>query len=247
MNTAFRTTIIALLSIVLLGQAHAQTQQAQQAAITPSDNPTPVIKKKVGFRMSNWRTLHADGPQAATELVATLKQIGCEVQESNHGNHTDIGFRCPSWKTVNVRTDADSDQWHQWLVNHEFETVVLNPAAHSKLPTVKVRMASWKTIHAQGVQQAQSLQQTYELIGCETQLDNHGDHFDLKFRCPTWSTVGLANAKAAHIWQDWLNKSGFETQHDHVNDGTDAHAGHDHASPEQAGHNHAAGNHDHDH
>ena len=129
---------------------------------------------------------------------------------------------------------------------------MLNPAADSKLPEVKDRLADWKTIHARSAEQAESLKQTYELIGCEIVIDNHGDHIDAKIRCPNWTTIGLANSQAAHVWQDWLNKSGFETQHDHAADGHDAHAGHDHnvdhAEVGHEGHDHDGHNHaDHNH
>lgn len=225
--------------------ANAQQQQVNQQQQTANTaTAQPKVVKKVGFRMANWRTIHGDGTKATTDLVTTLQKIGCEVKQGSHGGHVDISFRCPSWKTVSVQNDEQSNQWHQWLVNNEFETVVLNPPATTKLPTVKIRMAAWKTIHARSAEQAQALKDTYELIGCEAVIDNQGDHIDLKFRCPNWSTVALVNSQAAHVWQDWLNKSGFETQHDHSNDGHDAHAGHDHSKGgSHAGHNHSKDNH----
>ena len=228
-------------------QQTTQQQQTYQQNVAQGANAAaqPKVVKKVGFRMANWRTIHGDGTKATTDLVTTLQKIGCEVKQDNHGNHTDISFRCPSWKTVSVQNDDQSNQWHQWLVNNEFETVVLNPPAATKLPTVKIRMAAWKTIHARGAQQAQALKETYELIGCEAVVDNHGDHIDLKFRCPNWTTVALVNSQAAHVWQDWLNKSGFETQHDHSADSHDAHAGHNQATAtdSHAGHNHSHDDH----
>jgi len=224
-----------------LNQQQQQTSQQQQ----PGDvaNAQPQVVKKVGFRMASWRTIHGDGTKATTDLVTTLQKIGCEVKQDNHGGHTDISFRCPSWKTVSVQNDDQSNQWHQWLVGNEFETVVLNPPATSKLPTVKIRLAAWKTIHARSAEQAQALKETYELIGCEAAVDNHGDHIDLKFRCPNWTTVALVNSQAAHVWQDWLNKSGFETQHDHSADGHDAHAGHNHGATGHEGHDHSKDDH----
>ena len=276
MKITFAVTTLLLVCVVCSGVSNAQqtttqqqgvpqqytqqngTQQQSQAASQQAQNGVvanqPAVVKKVGFRLANWRTVHGDGTKATTDMVATLQKIGCEVKQENHGGHMDISFRCPSWKTVSVQNDDQSNQWHQWLVNNEFETVVLNPPAATKLPTVKVRMANWKTIHARSAEQAQALKDTYELIGCEAVVNNHGDHIDLKFRCPNWSTVALVNAQAAHVWQDWLNKSGFETQHDHSADGHDAHAGHDHAKDashaghDHSNHNHAGHNHDgHDH
>lgn len=241
MKTLFAATLTLSVCFAFAGVSDAQQTQTRQGNFAAAVQPSVV--KKVGFRMANWRTVHGDGTKATADLVKTLKEIGCEVKQDNHGGHTDISFRSPSWKTVSVRNDDESNQWHQWLVNNEFETVVLNPPATTQLPTVKVRMANWKTIHAQSSEQAQSLKETYELIGCEAVVDNHGDHIDLKFRSPNWSTIGLVNSQAAHVWQDWLNKSGFETQHDHSADGHDAHAGHDHGATGHEGHDHAKGDH----
>ncbi len=253
MKTSFAATLMLSVCIAFSGVSSAQqtttqpqngTQQSapqnltqQQGVITATATQAAVVKK-VGFRMANWHTVHGDGTKATTDMISTLQEIGCEVKQDNHGGHMDISFRCPSWKTVNVQDDDQSNQWHQWLVDNEFETVVLNPPETTKLPIVKVRMANWKAVHAQSAQQAQALKETYELIGCEAVVENHGDHIDLKFRCPNWSTVALANSQAAHVWQDWLNKSGFETQHDHSADGHDAHAGHDHGEDDHSGHNH---------
>lgn len=264
MKTSFAVTMMLSVCVAISGVSNAQqtttqqqsgTQQSAQQNLTQQQGANtatagqPAVVKKVGFRMANWRTIHGDGTQTTTDMVSTLQKIGCEVKQDNHGGHTDISFRCASWKTVSVQNDDQSNQWHQWLVNNEFETVVLNPPATTKLPTVKVRMANWKTVHAQSAEQAQALKETYELIGCEAVVDNHGDHIDLKFRCPNWSTVALVNSEAAHVWQDWLNKSGFETQHDHSADGHDAHAGHDHAAATgHEGHDHTKGDHSgHDH
>ena len=248
MKTTYIALAAAMTALLVSNSSDAQQNQFRQQAQATSNNAQqqPAVVKKVGFRMANWRTVYGDGTQATTKLVSTLQEIGCEVKQDDHGGHKDISFRCPSWKTVSVQNDDQSNQWHQWLVDNEFETVVLNPPATTPLPTVNARMANWRTVHAESPQQAQALKETYELIGCETVVDNHGDHIDLKFRCPNWSTVALVNSDAAHVWQDWLNKSGFETQHDHSADGHDAHAGHDHSTSKKdahAGHDHSSEGH----
>ena len=226
MKTSIITSLLLSACVVLSSsnlnaqQQQQQTNQQNASQVGNTATAQPRVVKKVGFRMASWRTIHGDGTKATTDLVTTLQKIGCEVKQDNHGNHTDISFRCPSWKTVSVQNDDQSNQWHQWLVNNEFETV-----------------------HARSAQQAQALKETYELIGCEAVVDNHGDHIDLKFRCPNWSTVALVNSQAAHVWQDWLNKSGFETQHDHSADGHDAHAGHNHGATGHEGHDHSKDDH----
>ena len=102
-------------------QSRTQTSAQQNFTQQQSANTAarqPAIVKKVGFRMANWRTVHGDGTKATTDLVTTLQKIGCEVKQDNHGGHTDISFRCPSWKTISVQNDDQSNQWHQWLVKN---------------------------------------------------------------------------------------------------------------------------------
>ena len=200
---------IALLSANILF-SDSSTSNAQQAT-----QLAPPQVKKVGFRMADWKTIHRDESQATQDLVHSLEEMGCEVQQNDHGGHIDIRFRCPSWKTVEVTDEEHSQQWRNWLIDNQFETVVLNPAPNAKLPLVKARMANWKTLHVDSSEQAQSLKETFELIGCEVTLDNHGNHIDAKIRCVDWITIGLATDQAAHVWQDWLIDSGFETQHAH--------------------------------
>jgi len=263
MNISFIATTLVAGFFALNGISNTSAQQpanqfysGQLSAGQQPENTTtaqPAVVKKVGFRMTNWQTIHSDGTPATQERIATLQKIGCEVQQDNHGGHVDIAFRCPTWKSIPVRNDDELQQWHQWLVNNEFETVVLNPPANSPLPKVGIRLADWKTMHVNNAAEAQGLKETFELIGCEVAIDNHGDHMDAKIRCANWTTIGLVNSDSAHVWQDWLNKSGFETQHDHAADGADAHAGHNHAATgaaadPHAGHDHTAGGHEgHDH
>ena len=162
MKTSIITSLLLSACVVLSSsnlnaqQQQQQTNQQNASQVGNTATAQPKVVKKVGFRMASWRTIHGDGTKATTDLVTTLQKIGCEVKQDNHGNHTDISFRCPSWKTVSVQNDDQSNQWHQWLVNNEFETVVLNPPATTKLPTVKIRMAAWKTVHARSAQQAQA-------------------------------------------------------------------------------------------
>lgn len=208
---------MSLFALAFTSSAALSQQSVNQFS---SAKRTETVKKdstvrKVGFRLSKWRTVHGDDSDTTANTVKTMKQIGCEVRQDNHGDHVDVSFRCLSWRSIKVNDEKSSIQWQEWLVQNKFETVVLNPGKESKLSAVKVRMPEWKTIHARDSNQAQSLKNTYEMIGCEVKIDNHGNHIDLKFRCPNWNTIGLPNSQAAHVWEDWLKKTGFETQHSH--------------------------------
>ena len=102
-----KTTTIAWLCLLLGSNVsfaqqesgQLRNQHAPQGAQNASEVQPPVIRL-VGFRLSNWRTIHGDGTKAARDTLQTLQQIGCEVRESNHGNHLDIMFRCPAFPMI---------------------------------------------------------------------------------------------------------------------------------------------------
>ena len=180
-----------------------------------STGTTTKLAKKVGFRLTQWKTIQSNNNQQALDNLKVLRQIGCEVQQSAQGDQIDIKFRCPNWKIIETGDEQKSMQWQDWLMMNNFETVVVNPDVNTKLPTVRMRLAQWKTIHTHDTTQLNQLQRTLDLIGCEVTSNNHGNHIDLKYRMANWNTIGLANEEAAHIWLNWLKKSGFETQHEH--------------------------------
>ena len=204
-----------IFACILVTAMSAASMANAQSGKFASTGTTPKMAKKVGFRLTQWKTIHSDNNQQALDNMKVLRQIGCEVQQASHGNHIDIKFRCPSWKTINTDDESKSMQWQDWLMAKNFETVVVNPETNTKLPTVRMRLAQWKTIHTHDAAQAKELQETFKLIGCEVSSNNHGNHIDLKYRMANWNTIGLANEEAAHIWLNWLKKSGFETQHEH--------------------------------
>lgn len=76
-------------------------------------------------------------------------------------------------------------------------------------------MTQWKAMHLHDAKQAKTLYETLTKIGCECKTESHGDHFDLKVRCPKWKAVTFASHADAHKWEDWLKKVGFETHHEH--------------------------------
>ena len=196
-------------------QPQAPVAQTKPAMTAPA---APMVSTKIGFRMSNWKTIHGDGTAATKQFVETLEKIGCEVKQNQHGDHVDVSFRCPNWTAFSMQTEAQVQQWQQWLQDNEFEMVVQNPNANSAMPTVKLRLQDWKSMHLHDPAQVESMKRTFEMLGCEVALADHGNHTDANVRCQQWVTIGLPTPKAAHIWQDWLNKSGFETEHEHIQD-----------------------------
>ncbi len=110
----------------LIAQTNTPAQQVSQGT------------KKISFRQPEWKTLHLQDMTQVETASATLKQIGCEVMQSQHDDHVDLKFRCVAWKTMTLETDQQVGQWSKWLVDNGLNTVILNPPAGTQMPTVNV-------------------------------------------------------------------------------------------------------------
>lgn len=197
--------------------ALGQTEQST-AAQTKSNVPIVMAKtsvKRVGFRLTEWKTVHASSAEHAEQEAAALKKIGCEVTTDNHGSHIDVKYRCPQWKSMKLKDAKLVDQWSSWCIAKGMETIEIDPPATSKKATVQFRLLIPKTVHLHDTDQATQIVTTLKLIGCEVSTNNHGNHIDTTFSCPRWSTIALPTDGSAHSWQTWLDESGFETKHTH--------------------------------
>lgn len=76
----------------------------------------------VKFRLTTKKSAHFDDKRAAGKFGDSLKQLGCDVKTENHGNHLDITYRCPEWRSVEAESDEAAHRWESWLKKHGFET-----------------------------------------------------------------------------------------------------------------------------
>jgi hypothetical protein len=187
-----------------------QTSQVQQP-------PTAIVKvksapKKIGFRLKEWKTIHAPSAEDAQVTVATLKKIGCEVESGDHGNHIDVKYRCPDWKSMKVATDQLVNQWTTWCAGKGMETIVVDPPATTQKPTITFRLPVERKVHLHDKVQSKQILNTLQLIGCKVTSNQHGDHMDATFSCPNWVTIEVRSKVNADAWQTWLDESGFEMQ-----------------------------------
>lgn len=172
--------------------------------------------KIVGYRAPEWKSVHTASENEATQMVAALKKIGCEVDMVDHDNHIDVKFRCTEWRSMKVASHGLQNQWASWCENQGLETVVVNPPVNTKRPTVLFRLPAERTVHLHDVHKAKQIVNTLSLIGCEVSSSDHDGHIDATFSCPEWMTIELTSENSAHGWQKWLQDSGFETKHTHV-------------------------------
>ena len=82
--------------------------------------------------------------------------------------------------------------------------------------SVAFRSREWQSLHAKDATDADKTLATLRKLGCETKIDNHGDHSDISFRSVEWREVTLESHENADRWEQWLNKNGFETLHGHA-------------------------------
>ena len=202
--------------MLFLGALLCSVPQDLQAQTTTAQ-PVSARSRIVGFRATEWKTIHSHSEEHAQQTIATLKKLGCEVKTENHGDHMDIQFQCSQWKSMKLKTDSLVNQWSAWCDTQGMETVVVNPPANTKRPTVQFRMPKARTVHLHDMDKAKQIITTLTLVGCKVETAPHDGHLDTTFSCPEWTTIELVSEDSAHAWQKWLNESGFETKHTHVN------------------------------
>ena len=81
--------------------------------------------------------------------------------------------------------------------------------------SVAFRAKEWQSLHSRNDADAEKTIAMLKKLGCETRLDEHGDHADISFRCIEWRAVTLETHENADRWEQWLSKNGFQTLHGH--------------------------------
>lgn len=94
-------------------------------------------------------------------------------------------------------------------------SVAADVACAAEKVVVKYRLAKQNTIHLDDEKTAKGYDQSLKNLGCQSKLSGHGGHFDLTYHCPEWRVAEFDGHDAAHQWQDWLKRLGFETAHKH--------------------------------
>jgi hypothetical protein len=198
-----------------------QTSNAKQDAATQSSkSKVPVIqaksaRKKVGFRLTEWKTYHSHSEAEAQQQISTLMKIGCEVKSENHGNHIDVKYRCGELEGAQAVPRSTGKSVEHLVPGSGLGDGRRQSARDHQKANRAFSIASTKTVHLHDENQATQVIATLKLIGCEVSTNNHGDHIDATFSCPDWSTLELSTCGKAHAWQKWLDESGFETEHSH--------------------------------
>ena len=173
----------------------------------------------LAYRLTGTKELHYDSTAQAEQQLKIFRRLGCEAQLESHAGHADVVLRSPQWRRITVKGHAAASKWEKWLATAGFDTwhghiderLLHGPEA------VDFRQKEWKTLHFDGARAADRPQITRALkqLGCQVREERHGDHADVTFRCPVWSTIRVADHTSAERWLSWMKGAGFETRHTH--------------------------------
>ena len=171
-------------------------------------------KVRLSFRTNKKTSLHIHSAKEADETEKVLKQLGCEVTRAEHDGHIDLAFECKFWKTLNLKDQAESAKWNEWLVKHNF-AIVENTPPKTRKETVQYQLKDWRTVHLNNDVAAKAYLEMFKMLGCEVTTAKHDGHEDIKYRCTTWQDLGVSSHALAHAWMAELKKLGFATMHEH--------------------------------
>ncbi len=209
-----------LSAFALINDSRSHAQQTSSVNGPSEDASSKLV---LAFRMEQWTAAHFNDAAKATQHIEVLKQLGCEVKTVPHDGHTDVQCKTTFWKSLALENIEQVAKWKTWFDAYGFDTIHGYPATEKKATAagekpkeiVQFRQAAWKTIHAHEPQQVAQYLALYRALGCEIEEHEHDGHTDLKVRCSEWREMDLPSHEAAHKWQEFLIKAGFETKHEH--------------------------------
>ena len=80
----------------------------------------------------------------------------------------------------------------------------------SSAKIVGYRATEWKTVPTASSEEATETAATLKRIGCEVDTSEHGDHIDIKFRCPEWHSMKVKTHTLQSQWSTWCETQGME-------------------------------------
>lgn len=173
----------------------------------------------IAFQLSRWQQRHFEDPQLVERHVQALKDLGCDVREDAHEGHSDVGYRCPQWRSISVAEHELAVRWERWLQDLGFDTFHshVDTAFQSGAESIELRLTEWKTVHGNSSNAAEirKFADTLAKVGCQAEVNDHGNHIDVRFRCPIWTQISVADHATAERWMQWLDSNGFEVRHEH--------------------------------
>ncbi|MBD3674517.1 MAG: hypothetical protein HUJ26_13425 [Planctomycetaceae bacterium] len=181
---------------------------------------SPDQKATIAFRLVKAKTMHFDDSKTAEQHLATVKKLGCKASSESHGDHIDVTYECANWNSLTVANHELAHQWQGWMKGAGFQTIHGHPAnaAHdhshedgANHEIISYQLSQWITQEHESKPAASGAAAVFRGLGCEVKEDGEA----VSFRCPVAMSVEFASHDTAHAWQEWLNRTGFKTSHDH--------------------------------
>ncbi len=183
----------------------------------------------VAYRLKETKTIHFDDARKAQLHLETVKKLGCEAKMDGHGGHMDVMYRMTTWKALTLADENTAHQWEDWMKKSGFETLHAHGEdhdhsgadhaghdhGHTAAEILTYSQPEWKTTHTRDAREATELAAILKGMGCDVQTERHGDHDDVVFRCARPMHLEFPSHQVAAGWEDWLNRTGFRTQHVH--------------------------------
>ena len=82
-----------------------------------------------------------------------------------------------------------------------FSMFIAAANASEAAESIAFRSKEWQSVHAKDAADADKTRATLRKLGCETKIDNHGDHSDVTFRSAEWREVTLESHENADRWE----------------------------------------------
>lgn len=99
-------TVIAAVTAITMGMGVAEAAE----------------KFTVTYRCAKWKTVHFEESEKAKVHYDTVKKLGCEVKQDDHGGHIDVSYRCEKWREIALKDHEATHRWEKWLKSAGFET-----------------------------------------------------------------------------------------------------------------------------
>ena len=77
----------------------------------------------VRFRLAEWKAQHFHDAAQAKTFADTVAHLGVEAKTGSHGDHIDVTYRCPQWRSLQAPSHESAHAWENWLKASGFETV----------------------------------------------------------------------------------------------------------------------------
>ena len=97
------------------------------------------------------------------------------------------------------------------LTAASFSAAAAQSPATADKTIVKYQLEDWNRIHTKTNEEAEKLIETFKFLQVELEVSDHGNHKDLKYRCPNWKQLKVKDAAKADQWEAWLKKVHFKT------------------------------------